>query len=176
MATVFIAVGSNIDPYINIHDALIMLKEMVKLEAVSFFYETQPVEYTGQSLYVNGVFLVSTISSPREFKFEVLRSIEHRLGRKRTYDKCAPRTIDLDMILYDDLVMDEPDIVIPDPDIYKRAFVAIPVLELDPHLVIPGTLTQISEIANHFKYEPMRRLDDFTGLLRMELKIEPGKN
>jgi dihydroneopterin aldolase/2-amino-4-hydroxy-6-hydroxymethyldihydropteridine diphosphokinase len=173
MARVFIAVGSNIDPFANVPDALHMLKESVKLDAVSSFYQTEPFGNAEQPAFVNGVFLVSTSMVPRELKFGVLRDIEHRLGRIRTQDKCAPRTIDLDMVLYDDLIMDEPDMVIPDPDIYKRAYLAVPVWELDPQLIIPGGSITVSEIVDRMTYGTMRRLDELTDLLRSELNSGP---
>lgn len=172
MARVFIAVGSNINPYINIPEALQMLKEVTRLEAVSSFYETEPIGNPEQPVYVNGVLMVTTGYGPRELKFDVLRDIENRLGRIRTADKNAPRSIDLDIILYDDLVMDAVDIVIPDPAIYNRAFVAIPVFELDPDLMIPGKSIQISQIADKLKDVTMRRLDDFASILRSEIDNE----
>ena len=173
MARVFIAVGSNIDPFANVPAALSLLKESVNLDAVSSFYQTEPFGNAEQPSFVNGVFLVATSMAPRELKFEVLRDIEHRLGRKRTQDKCAPRTIDLDMVLYDDLIMDEPDMVIPDPDIYKRAYLAVPVCELCPQLIIPGGSITVSEIVDRMIYTTMRRLDELTDLLRSELNSGP---
>lgn len=168
----FIAVGSNIEPYVNIPEAVRMLKEVTRLEAVSSFYETEPIGNPEQPLYVNGVLLVSTCYGLRELKFDVLRDIENHLGRTRTTDKNAARTIDLDIILYDELVIDASDIVIPDPAIYKRAFVAIPVFELEPDLVIPGKSIRISQIADQLKDVTMRRLDDFASILRSEINNE----
>ena len=169
MARVYVAVGSNIDPEINIPAALRLLEESVRVDLISHFYETQPYDRPEQPAFANGVFLVFTNFTPRAFKFDVLRNIENRLGRVRTDDKCAPRTIDLDLIIYDDLIINEPDLIVPDPDISKRAFIAVPLCDLDPDLIIPGGCQSVRQIADNFKNVNMRRLDDLTDLLRLEL-------
>ncbi|UCD29308.1 MAG: 2-amino-4-hydroxy-6-hydroxymethyldihydropteridine diphosphokinase, partial [Planctomycetota bacterium] len=119
---VFIAVGSNIDPEINILQALKRIKEPVKITGISTFYQTPPIERPVQQPFLNGVWRIETLMSARTLKFNCLRTIENELGRVRTEDKYAARTIDLDIIIYGDMVIDEPDLQIPDPDIYTRSF------------------------------------------------------
>ena len=77
-----------------------MLKTHVTITAISNFYKTSPVGGRNQPDFINGVVKIQTDRSPRQLKFDILRKIEEKLGRVRSEDKYAPRTIDLDMILY----------------------------------------------------------------------------
>jgi 2-amino-4-hydroxy-6-hydroxymethyldihydropteridine diphosphokinase len=143
--TAFIAVGSNIDPEQNIPRALKFLAEMVTIEALSTFYRTEPIGRPEQPPFLNGVVRGRTGLAPRILKFDVLRRIEERLGRARTSDPYAARTIDLDLVLYDAAIMDEPGLRIPDPDIRERPFLAGSLIELNPGLVLPDTGTPLAE-------------------------------
>lgn len=82
---------------------------------------------------------------PRSLKFHVLRPIEDALGRVRTNDSYAARPIDLDVLLFGSLVMNEPGLVIPDPDILSRPFLAAALVELHPDLVLPGTKVNVEK-------------------------------
>jgi 2-amino-4-hydroxy-6-hydroxymethyldihydropteridine diphosphokinase len=135
--TVYIGLGSNISPEANIARALELLSREVRLGALSTFYRTEPVGPAGQPPFVNGVAQVSTELPPRPLKFEVLRGIEDRMGRRRGPDRYAPRTIDLDVLLHGDMVVNEPGMVLPDPDLRTRPFLAAALLELAPGLVLP---------------------------------------
>jgi 2-amino-4-hydroxy-6-hydroxymethyldihydropteridine diphosphokinase len=139
----FIAVGSNIDPQENILRALLALKKYMAITGVSNFYQTKAVGASDQPDFLNGVIKVRTYRGPRTLKFEVLRNVEAKLGRVRCADKFAARTIDLDMILYGTVVMDEPDLILPDPAIRTYPFVAVPLLELAPDLILPDTCTPL---------------------------------
>jgi dihydroneopterin aldolase/2-amino-4-hydroxy-6-hydroxymethyldihydropteridine diphosphokinase len=99
-------------------------------------------------------------------KFDVLRKIESQLGRIRTSDKFAPRTIDLDMILYGTLVIDEADIKIPDPSIRLYPFVAVPLLELAPKLILPDTHTPLADEPVAKLNTALHLLPEFTEYLR----------
>jgi dihydroneopterin aldolase/2-amino-4-hydroxy-6-hydroxymethyldihydropteridine diphosphokinase len=156
---VYIAVGSNIKPQDNIFDALVALKTHVTITAISNFYKTSPVGKREQPEFINGVVKIQIDLGPREIKFDILRNIEKRLGRVRSTDRYAPRTIDLDLILYDSLVIDEPGLRLPDPSIRLYQFVAIPLLELAPDLVFPDTRTPLSD-------EPVIKL-------KADLRLEP---
>ena len=136
---VYLSVGSNIDPERNIIEACLRLKVLVSAIETSTFYETDPLERPRQPSFLNGVWRIATDLPPRRLKEEVLRKIERELGRVRSDDKHAPRTIDLDIIIYGDRLIDEPDLKIPDPDIRVRPFIAVPLLELAPDLVLPDT-------------------------------------
>jgi len=138
-ARVFISVGSNIEPAGNILRAFDLLKEKFRIVAVSTFYRTEPIGKPEQASFVNGVWCIETAMDPRALKFEVLRAIETQLGRQRSDDKYADRTIDLDILLYGDRVVDEPDLKIPDPDIRRRPFLLFALVELAAELVFPDT-------------------------------------
>ncbi len=125
----FVAVGSNIEPQENITAALRALKETLRVRASSTFYRTEALGRRNQPDFVNGVWRIETDLGPARVKNEVLKSVETRLGRLRTDDRFAPRTIDLDLVLYDALVADEIELTLPHPDI-KRPFVYVPVIEL----------------------------------------------
>lgn len=125
----FIAVGSNINPEQNIPAALIALMKKTWVGNSSTFYRTEPVGRAGQRHFVNGLWQIETDLSPVRIRDHVLRPIEAALGRMRTQDKYAPRVIDLDLVLYDDLVIDDGTLRLPHPDIV-RPFVCVPILEL----------------------------------------------
>ena len=125
----FISVGSNIKPRQNIIAALTLLKERVRVRASSTFYRTEPVGGGDQPHFINGVWRVATVLSPAQVKREVLKPIEGKLGRVRADDRFAPRPIDLDLTLYDDLVVSADELMLPHPDII-RPFVQVPILEL----------------------------------------------
>ena len=146
VVTAYIGVGSNIEPECNIVDALARLSKHVKITGISYFYKTASLLREKQNDYLNGVWQISTSIHPEELKFGVLRTIEKELHRNRESDKYAPRTIDLDLLLYGDMVIHEENLTIPDPDIYKRSFIAFPLSELNPDLVMPDTRKPLSDI------------------------------
>lgn len=172
MAEVYIGVGSNIDPEKNIPAALKLLNERVDIKAVSTFYSSPPLGSPDSPIFYNGVVRVDTNIEPLDLKCEVLRKIEEALGRIRTADKCAPRTSDLDIILYEDQVIDRPSLKLPDPDITSRAFIAIPLLELDPNLILPGSGIRLSEIVSNMSCDSLTPLTEFTHALRKEILNE----
>jgi 2-amino-4-hydroxy-6-hydroxymethyldihydropteridine diphosphokinase len=125
----FISVGSNIHPEHTIPAALSTLSQSVRVTASSTFYQTKPIGPAGQPDYVNGIWQIDTTLTPDTIKSTLLLPIETQLGRVRSADKYAPRPIDLDLILYDDLCMDNAVLQLPHPDI-DRPFVHIPIREL----------------------------------------------
>jgi dihydroneopterin aldolase/2-amino-4-hydroxy-6-hydroxymethyldihydropteridine diphosphokinase len=173
MPVAYIGVGSNIDPKSNVLAALRMLAENTYIVAVSMFYRTKAIGSPGSPEFYNGVVRVETDIPARVLKFGVLRAIEETLGRQREDDKFAPRTIDLDLLLYDDQVIQEPDLVIPDPEIAERDFVARPLLNLDPNLVMPDTGEGLENIVNAMPVSTISPLAGFTSKLLKELQIEP---
>lgn len=137
---VYIAVGSNVEPETNILRALELLEQAgLPVQASSTFYRTEPIDRPEQPWYRNGVWRVTTDVPARHLQFDVLRGIEAKLGRVRTDDTYAPRPLDLDVIIYGEKVLCEPDFAIPDPDIYTRPFLAGPLLELAPGLRLPDS-------------------------------------
>jgi dihydroneopterin aldolase/2-amino-4-hydroxy-6-hydroxymethyldihydropteridine diphosphokinase len=169
MKGIFIGVGSNIDPVVNVRKALLRLRHETRILKVSTFYLTEPEGPPGQPVYYNGVLEVESDLSPSRLRGDVLRKIEGELGRKRVRDRYAPRTIDLDILLYGDLVLSDQEIKIPDPLIPVRPFLAVPLHELSPKIVLPDSGLPLEEIASKFKDHDMRPLPDYTRQLREEL-------
>ncbi|MCL5103238.1 MAG: 2-amino-4-hydroxy-6-hydroxymethyldihydropteridine diphosphokinase [Armatimonadetes bacterium] len=172
MPIAYIGIGSNIDPETNILAALRLLGRKARVVAISTFYRTEPLGSPESPAFVNGAAKIETEIPPRELKFEVLRKIENDLGRKRTENKYSPRTIDLDIIVYGDLTIHEPDLRLPDPDILTRVFVAQPLFELDPGMIVPGTGMGLADIVSSLPVGSMQPLMEFTAALREELNNE----
>ncbi len=162
----YIGVGSNIEPESNIANALIRLSRHVDITGISSFYKTAPLLREDQNNYLNGVWQISTSISPEELKFGVLRRIEKELHRNRESDKYASRTIDLDLLLYDDMVIQESGLTIPDPDICKRSFITFPLSELNPDLVMPDTMKPLIDLLDVLSKENMVPDNTFTERLR----------
>jgi len=170
MARVFLGVGSNIHPDENVRKALALLCSHVRITGISTVYLTDAEDRPEQSSYYNCVIEAETQTPPVEFKYSVLRKIEEAMGRIRTEDKSAARTIDLDLILYDDLIMETETLTLPDPQISRRAFVALPLHELSPELRLPGSGVSIAEIAASLPQTGgMKPLKQYTELLRKEI-------
>jgi 2-amino-4-hydroxy-6-hydroxymethyldihydropteridine diphosphokinase len=174
MGRAFVAVGSNLNSATNVKAALQRLAQETVVRAISTVYLTEPIDHPEQPSYYNCVVEVATELTPLELKTRVLRGIEQMLGREREEDRFAARTIDLDLILYDDLVIDQTKLVLPDPDIMLRPFLAIPLHELAPDLVLPGSRRPVSEVADAFLVNSMEPLLDYTDELRKEI-LNDGK-
>jgi len=162
----FIAVGSNIDPQHNIIQALQRLQNHVAITGISTFYQTPPIDRPDQPPFLNGIWRIETTIPPRPLKFKYLRAIETDLDRVRTADKYTSRTIDLDIVLYGDQVIDEPDLKIPDPDIRSRPFITIPLLELEPELILPDNKEQLATILKKPNAQGMTPATRFTQHLK----------
>ncbi len=123
MAQVIIALGSNIEPVKHIEAALQLIEAQFNLLATSRFIETEPIGNKNQAAFLNGAVLISSEVDELELK-NSLNKIEARLGRDRTQPKTGPRTIDLDIIAWDENITD--------PDVYERDFLKQAILELRP--------------------------------------------
>ena len=148
MATAYIALGSNLgDRSVNLDRGLKLLSERraVQVVRVSSVFETTPVGGPpGQGLYLNAAAELQTTLQPREL-LEVLLDVEHNLGRVRG-ERNAPRTLDLDLLLYDALVLQEADLSLPHPRLHERWFVLAPLAEIAPELVHPLLCRTIREL------------------------------
>ena len=176
MPEVFVSVGSNIEPGKNVRRALLLLNEQINIIATSTFYLTAPLGKFRQPLFFNGVIKVATEIPPLELKMSVLRKIEALLGRERTQNRFAPRPIDLDLIIYGGLVIRENGLSIPDPEIYERPFLGLPLLELSPRLVMPDSGIPLTQVVAGLDGNCMVPLQDYTAALRKELANEPGES
>ena len=169
MARAFVGVGSNLDPEANVPAALRLLARKVRVAAISIFYATEPLGRPEQPVFYNGVIEIETDIPARELKRGVLRPIEAALGRQRTADRYAARTIDLDLLIYGELVAEEEDLALPDPEIAGRAFLAVPLAELAPEVALPGDGRPLREIAAGLGPHDMKPLPDFTRRIREEI-------
>ena len=137
MSKVWIALGSNMgEGRKNLDLAIKMMNERgVLVEKVSTYIETEPYGYTEQDNFVNAVCIAETKLSPREL-LEVLLKIELDMGRVRII-KWGPRIIDLDILFYEDLIIDEEDLKVPHIERQKRSFVLEPMNEISPDKIHP---------------------------------------
>lgn len=135
----YIALGANLgDPAAQIHDAVKALAGLPhsRLLRVSSLYRTAPVGVHGQPDFINAVVALETSLAP-EALLDALLAIEANFGRRRDYPN-APRTLDLDLLLYGDRTIDTPALKLPHPRMHLRAFVIAPLLEIAPDCRIPG--------------------------------------
>ena len=153
MHRAYLLLGSNIDKQRNMKSAIRLLTEHCHVIAVSSIYETTPVGRTDQPNFFNVAVIIDTKLPASALKWQVLRRIERRLGRIRTADRNAPRTIDLDIVLYDDEVFELDGSPIPDPAILAFPHVALPLAEIAPDYVHPITGKTLAEIAEPFTGE-----------------------
>ncbi len=146
----FLSLGSNLDPEHNLPRAARELKSLGQILAVSTVYQNPAVGPTPQPDYLNAAVLLETDLSPQALRVE-LRRIEERLGRRRTPDQYAPRTIDIDLMLFGSLVLREAGMTIPDPGLLVRPHLALPVAELDPDQRHPVTGLTLGAIAERLR-------------------------
>lgn len=142
----YLGLGSNLgDRLANLQRAVDLLGEEpgIRLSASSRVWETVPVGGPPQPDYLNAVLRIDTDRSPEEL-LAASRRVEAALGRVRG-ERWGPRSIDVDVLLFDERAIDEPDLVVPHPRIRERAFVVLPLLELEPDPVLPdgSRLTQL---------------------------------
>lgn len=152
--TVFIGVGSNIgDRYKNILAAEkeINCMDSCQVVEISKIYETEPVGYLDQDNFLNCVFKIETSLKPDQL-IKFLLEVEKILKRERVV-RWGPRTIDLDILLFDDLVIFSEDLVIPHPRMHERMFVLKPLCDLTPYYVHPVLNERCYRIAEQLKSE-----------------------
>jgi len=141
----WIGMGSNLgDRKRNLDAALQMLQGRFSLQKVSNIYETEPWGYTDQPAFLNQVVEICADVPPMDL-LTLLKKMEHDLGREPTFH-LGPRLIDLDILIYGDMVYETPTLVIPHPHMAQRAFVLVPLAEIAPHLIHPVLKQTISEL------------------------------
>ncbi|MCG3420605.1 2-amino-4-hydroxy-6-hydroxymethyldihydropteridine diphosphokinase [Oceanobacillus jordanicus] len=147
MNTVYIALGTNIEPredHLKEALRLLMAHSEITIEKVSSIYETAPVGYTDQADFLNMVVHVHTSDSPVEL-LDKCQEIEQQLGRKRGV-RFGPRTIDLDILLYNHENSKTERLIIPHPRMHQRAFVLIPLYEIAPTILIQALGKNVKEL------------------------------
>lgn len=147
MEVIYVGLGSNIRSDVNVVRAVELLKGRLRLAATSTFFTTEPIGRPEHEWYANGVVSADTELEPAGVK-EILAAVERELGRTRTSDRYAPRTIDLDLLLHGVRVVRSGTLVIPHPDLFDRPFLAAALLELAPRLIVPGTGRALAELVS----------------------------
>lgn len=147
---VFISLGSNIEPEVHLATAVQRLKELGSLIGLSTVYQNPAVGPTQQPDFLNTAALIETDLTIDAIR-DLLRHIEVDLGRVRTEDKYAPRTIDLDLCLFGDLVVETAQFILPDPGLLTLAHLAIPLAELAPDYIHPVTGESLKDIADRLR-------------------------
>ena len=149
MAKVYLGIGSNLgDREAHIRKALFMLEQReIVVSRLSSMYETEPWGVTDQPLFINAASLVETALAPRDLLM-ALKDIEKRMGRLFTNTHWGPRVIDLDILYYEERVINEPDLKIPHPHLAQRTFVLDPLFEIAPEAVDPQTSKTVSVMRN----------------------------
>ncbi|MCA9039516.1 MAG: 2-amino-4-hydroxy-6-hydroxymethyldihydropteridine diphosphokinase [Planctomycetaceae bacterium] len=145
--TAFISLGGNLgDPAETIRHSLLILSDLSNLEVqqVSSFYLTKPVGSVAGDSFVNAAAKIETSLSPEDL-LENLLEIERKLGRVRS-QHWGPRTLDLDLLFYDDQIIHQPNLLVPHPAMWYRRFVLVPLAEIAPEWLHPGKLVSVQEL------------------------------
>ena len=151
----FVSLGSNIgDKVMSCRMGIAGLAEdpHTVVTGRSRFYRTEPVDYKDQDWFVNGVVRIRTRLDPFAL-LALIGAIERRAGRDRTGVRFGPRTLDMDILFFDDRIIDTPELTIPHPRMHKRRFVLQPLCDIEPTIVHPVLLRHIRYLLDHLDDE-----------------------
>ena len=158
--TAFLGLGSNLgDKLAFIKKAIkdILLNENIKLIKISSIYKTPPIGYEEQDVFLNAVLKISTKFTPFEL-LKFLQTIERELGRKR-FIKWGPRTIDIDILFYNNWIIDKNNLQIPHPLMHERAFVLIPFNEIDGDFIHPVLNKSVTSLLNSLNLNDIKDIE-----------------
>jgi len=142
---VYLSLGSNVgDREDHLRGAITRLESIARVISVSSFYETEPMEVTNQPWFLNCAVKVETTKMPKQLMAAILE-MEREMGRLRTIKK-GPRTVDIDILLFGDAVVDSQEVTIPHPAMHERRFVLEPLAEIAPEARHPVFKKTVSEM------------------------------
>jgi 2-amino-4-hydroxy-6-hydroxymethyldihydropteridine diphosphokinase len=159
MRTAYIGMGGNLaspagPPQATLAAAALRLESLGRLAGRSSLYSTAPVGFDAQPRFINSVVALETELAPRELLAGLL-AIEQNFGRDRSAGIAnGPRTLDLDILLFGNLEISEPDLEIPHPRLTERAFVLVPLNEIAPQLIVPGCGQTVAQLLAHLFDDP----------------------
>lgn len=143
--TVYLSLGTNLgDRAANLKQAVASLPPQMTIKAKSDVYETPPWGYTDQEPFLNQAVKATTYLEAEPL-LKHLKRLEVALGRKATF-RYGPRLIDIDILFYDDLVLETPALVLPHPHVHERGFVLMPLMDIAPDLVHPASGRSVREM------------------------------
>lgn len=165
MANAYIAIGSNQGDRIDYcNKAITAITKFAVIKSLSSVYETEPVGVTDQPDFINCVVEIETGLGPYELLSSLL-DIENKLGRKRV-DAGGPRTIDLDLIFYDAVVIQGEDLIIPHPRVHLRRFVLEPLQEIAPDFIHPILKVSVSKLLHDLEEtKRVNKVGDFSTII-----------
>jgi len=146
----YLSLGANVDPARNLRAAVEALGRFGHVRAASTVWQTAPLGFAAQPDFLNAVVLLETPLSAQALREQAIAAIERQLGRVRTANKNGPRTIDIDIMLFDHAVFELNGRHIPDIEVLERPFVALPLAEIAPDEVHPETGQTLRQIAARF--------------------------
>ena len=156
---VYLGLGTNLgDRWTNLLRAIEGLRAFVAVDAVSPVYETEPWGYANQPPFLNAVVTGLTALSPHDL-LSALKQLERDVGRRPTF-RYGPRVIDLDILFYGTLCLDDPDLTIPHPRLHERAFVLVPLAHIAPDLLHPILGTSMRALLGNVDTSTVRLLGE----------------
>jgi len=153
----YLSLGSNLgDRESSLREAISRLSAAGRALSVSSFYETEPVEFSDQPWFLNCALSLETTQPPEQL-LETALGIEREMGRVRDRNK-GPRTIDIDIVLFGNLIVDSPGLTIPHPAMHRRRFVLAPLAEIAPGVQHPTLHKSMRELLAELPSGPIVRL------------------